>query len=152
MDNEYFASINTVSQELGIPAYTLRYWEKQFPSVVRPVAGAGGRRYYRAEMVARLRTIKDLLYNRGLTIAGVKKMIRSGEFSAIDSNASWTPVPRPRPALRPEPRPQSFDPESRLQSVYDNFMNERPTGATSIDLTKLDIAVDLLHQARELLN
>jgi len=152
MDNEYFASINTVSQELGIPAYTLRYWEKQFPSVVRPVAGAGGRRYYRAEMVARLRTIKDLLYNRGLTIAGVKKMIRSGEFSAIDSNASWTPVPRPRPALRPEPRPQSFDPESRLQSVYDDFMNERPTGATSIDLTKLDIAVDLLHQARELLN
>ena len=152
MDNEYFASINSVSQELGIPAYTLRYWEKQFPSVVRPVAGAGGRRYYRAEMVARLRTIKDLLYNRGLTIAGVKKMIRSGEFSAIDSNASWTPVPRRRPALRPEPRPQSFDPESRLQSVYDNFMNERPTGATSIDLTKLDIAVDLLHQARELLN
>lgn len=152
MDNEYFASINTVSQELGIPAYTLRYWEKQFPTVVRPVAGAGGRRYYRTEMVARLRTIKDLLYNRGLTIAGVKKMIRSGEFSAIDSNASWTPVPRPRPALRPEPRAQSFDPESRLQSVYDNFMNERPTGATSIDLTKLDIAVDLLHQARELLN
>jgi len=152
MDNEYFASINTVSQELGIPAYTLRYWEKQFPSVVRPVAGAGGRRYYRAEMVARLRTIKDLLYNRGLTIAGVKKMIRSGEFSAIDSNASWTPVPRPRPALRPESRPQSFDPESRLQSVYDNFMDDRPTGATSIDLTKLDIAVDLLHQARELLN
>ena len=152
MDNEYFASINTVSQELGIPAYTLRYWEKQFPSVVRPVAGAGGRRYYRAEMVARLRTIKDLLYNRGLTIAGVKKMIRSGEFSAIDSNASWTPVPRPRPALRPEPRPQSFDPAPRLQSVYDNFMNERPAGATSIDLTKLDIAVDLLHQARELLN
>lgn len=152
MDNEYFASINTVSQELGIPAYTLRYWEKQFPSVVRPVAGAGGRRYYRAEMVARLRTIKDLLYNRGLTIAGVKKMIRSGEFSAIDSNASWTPVPRPRPALRPEPRPQSFEPAPRMQSVYDNFMNERPAGAASIDLTKLDIAVDLLHQARELLN
>lgn len=152
MDNEYFASINSVSQELGIPAYTLRYWEKQFPTVVRPVAGAGGRRYYRTEMVARLRTIKDLLYNRGLTIAGVKKMIRSGEFSALDSHASWAPAPRPRPALRPEPRPQNFDPESRLQSVYDNFMDDRPTGATSIDLTKLDIAVDLLHQARELLN
>lgn len=148
MDNEYFASINSVSQELGIPAYTLRYWEKQFPTVVRPVAGAGGRRYYRAEMVARLRTIKDLLYNRGLTIAGVKKMIRSGEFSALDSHASWAPAPRPRPT----PRPQNFDPESRLQSVYDDFMNERPTGAASIDLTKLDIAVDLLHQARELLN
>ena len=152
MDNEYFASINSVSQELGIPAYTLRYWEKQFPTVVRPVAGAGGRRYYRAEMVARLRTIKDLLYNRGLTIAGVKKMIRNGEFSAGCAHASWAPAPRPRPETRPEPRPQSFDPASRLQSVYDDFMNERPMGATSIDLTKLDVAVDLLRQARELLN
>lgn len=146
MDSEYFTSINSVSQELGIPAYTLRYWEKQFPTVVRPVAGAGGRRYYRPEMVARLRTIKDLLYNRGLTIAGVKKMIRSGEFSALDSHASWAPTPRP------EPRPQNFDPAPRLQSVYDDFMNERPMGAASIDLTKVDIAVDLLHQARELLN
>ena len=147
-----YYNIGEVADQFGVATSVLRYWEKQFPTVVRPVAGAGGRRYYRAEMVARLRTIKDLLYNRGLTIAGVKKMIRSGEFSAIDSNASWTPVPRPRPALRPEPRPQSFDPAPRLQSVYDNFMNERPAGATSIDLTKLDIAVDLLHQARELLN
>ena len=38
MDKEYFASINTVSRELGIPAHTLRYWEKQFPTVVRPVS------------------------------------------------------------------------------------------------------------------
>ncbi|MBP5485469.1 MAG: MerR family transcriptional regulator [Alphaproteobacteria bacterium] len=152
MDNEYFASINSVSQDLGIPAYTLRYWEKQFPTVVRPVAGAGGRRYYRPEMVARLRTIKDLLYNRGLTIAGVKKMIRSGEFSALDTHESWTPAPRPRPEPRLEPRLQSFDQSPRLQSVYDDFMNERPTGPASIDLTKLDVAVDLLHQARELLN
>ncbi len=148
MDNEYFTSINSVSQDLGIPAYTLRYWERQFPTVVRPVAGAGGRRYYRPEMVARLRTIKDLLYNRGLTIAGVKKMIRSGEFSALDAHASWTPAP----CTRPEPRPQSFDPAPRLQSVYDDFMDERPTGPASIDLTKVDLAIDLLHQARELLN
>ena len=150
MDSEYFASINSVSQDLGIPAYTLRYWEKQFPTVVRPVAGAGGRRYYRPEMVARLRTIKDLLYNRGFTIAGVKKMIRSGEFSALDTHESWTP------ALRPEPQPkthtQSFDPEARLQSVYDDFMNERSTGPASIDFTKVDMAIGLLQQARELLN
>ena len=44
MENEYFASINEVSKQLGLPAHTLRYWEKQFPNVVRPVAGAGGRR------------------------------------------------------------------------------------------------------------
>ena len=80
MDNEYFASINEVSKRLSIPAHTLRYWEKQFPNAIRPTTGAGGRRYYRAETVQRLTTIRELLYDRGMTIAGVKKLLRTGEF------------------------------------------------------------------------
>ena len=80
MNNEYFSSINDVSKRLGVPAHTLRYWEKQFPTIIRPTTGAGGRRYYRAETVERLIIIKDLLYVRGLTIAGVKKMLRDGDL------------------------------------------------------------------------
>ena len=87
MDNEYFASINEVSKRLSVPAHTLRYWEKQFPVAIRPTTGAGGRRYYRAETVQRLMVIKDLLYNRGMTIAGVKKMMRDGLISDISSGA-----------------------------------------------------------------
>jgi DNA-binding transcriptional MerR regulator len=79
VDNkEYFSSINEVSKRLGVPAYTLRYWEKQFPTAVRPTTGAGGRRYYRTETVDKLFVIKDLLYTHGMTIAGVKKMLRDG--------------------------------------------------------------------------
>lgn len=80
-NNEYFASINEVSKRLSVPAHTLRYWEKQFPVIIRPTTGSGGRRYYRAETVQRLEAIKDLLYNRGMTIAGVKKMIRDGALT-----------------------------------------------------------------------
>ena len=80
MNNEYFSSINDVSKRLGVPAHTLRYWEKQFPTIIRPTTGAGGRRYYRAETVERLFIIKDLLYARGLTIAGVKKILRDGDL------------------------------------------------------------------------
>ncbi len=75
---EPFSSINEVSVRLDVPAHTLRYWEKQFPTVIKPTTGAGGRRYYRGETTAALESIKDLLYNRGMTIAGVKKMIKSG--------------------------------------------------------------------------
>lgn len=120
-DSEYFAPINTVSRELGVPAHTLRYWEKQFPTVVRPVAGAGGRRYYRAETVARIKAIQDLLYNRGMTIAGVKKLIRGGEFTAITA------------------APMVTEPEPRSASV------------AALDTTKIDLAIGLLNQARELL-
>ncbi len=80
MDNEYFVSISDVSARLSVPAHTLRYWEKQFPIAVRPTTGVGGRRYYRTETVKKLLVIKDLLYSRGMTIAGVKKLLRDGEL------------------------------------------------------------------------
>lgn len=80
MDGEYFVSINDVAKRLQVPAHTLRYWEKQFPTAIRPTTGAGGRRYYRPETVERLETIKSLLYDRGMTIAGVKKLIHDGDL------------------------------------------------------------------------
>lgn len=91
MDNaEYFVSINDVSKRLSVPAHTLRYWEKQFSTAIRPITGAGGRRYYRAETIERLVVIRDLLYKNGLTIAGVKKLIHDGNLprSASDFHPS----------------------------------------------------------------
>ena len=69
-----------MSKRLDVPAHTLRYWEKQFPVAIRPTTGAGGRRYYRAETVEKLIVIRDLLYKHGLTIAGVKKLLRDGNL------------------------------------------------------------------------
>jgi DNA-binding transcriptional MerR regulator len=79
-NNEYFVSINDVSKRLDVPAHTLRYWEKQFPVAIRPTTGAGGRRYYRPETVEKLIVIKGLLYTHGMTIAGVKKLLRDGNL------------------------------------------------------------------------
>ena len=79
--NEYFVPINEVSKELDVPAHTLRYWEKQFAGAIRPVTGAGNRRYYRRETIEKIRTIKSLLYDKGMTIAGVKKILHNGSFS-----------------------------------------------------------------------
>ena len=80
-NNEYFIPINEVSKELDVPAHTLRYWEKQFSAVIRPVTGAGSRRYYRRETIEKLRAIKSLLYDKGMTIAGVKKILHNGTFN-----------------------------------------------------------------------
>lgn len=97
MDGEYFVSINEVAKRLSVPAHTLRYWEKQFPTAIRPTTGAGGRRYYRAETVERLETIKSLLYDRGMTIAGVKKILHNGdlnnEVNALRTTSSVSAVP-----------------------------------------------------------
>lgn len=149
MDKEYFASINEVSRELGLPAYTLRYWEKQFPTVVRPVTGAGGRRYYRPEVVARLRTIQDLLYNRGMTIHGVKKLIHNGEFL---SDVDDVPVP----VVEDESTGQEYLDIESLQEPMLNIEDivpvaSRQSAPAQLDVAKVDLAIGLLHQARELL-
>lgn len=123
-DSDFFTSINTVAKEIGVPAHTLRYWEKQFPAVVHPMTGAGGRRYYRPEMVARLRTIQDLLYNRGMTIAGVKKLIHNGEFEGAMSVTPIEPVAAPCASTQV---------------------------SATVDMTAIDLAIDLLTQAREFL-
>ena len=78
---EYFIPINEVAKRLNVPAHTLRYWEKQFPGAIRPVTGAGNRRYYRADTVEKIETIRSLLYDKGMTIAGVKKILHNGSFS-----------------------------------------------------------------------
>ena len=100
--NEYFSSINDVSKRLDVPAHTLRYWEKQFPVAIRPTTGAGGRRYYRAETVEKLIVIRDLLYKHGLTIAGVKKLLRNGNLPTsvdevlVDAQGEPNFVPTPQ--------------------------------------------------------
>ena len=111
----YFVPINEVAKRLDIPAHTLRYWEKQFGNAT---TGAAGRRYYRPEVVEKIATIKTLLYDRGMTIAGVKKMLHNGEFSEIENT---TPV-------------------VKTEIV-----------APNIDNDEINLAIDLLNQARELL-
>ncbi len=124
--NEYFASINEVSKRLSVPAHTLRYWEKQFPVAIRPTTGAGGRRYYRTETVNKLIVIKDLLYTHGLTIAGVKKLLRDGNLPASADellSASSAPV---------------------TQSVA-------PIVRPSVDTSEIDTAIHLLETVRGIL-
>ena len=128
MDKEYFVSINEVSKRLSVPAHTLRYWEKQFPTAIRPTTGAGGRRYYRPETVTKLETIKALLYDRGMTIAGVKKLIHEGDLpkSADEFVVKKSSVPQPRVVVQ-------------TQKVSSDISDEIAT------------AITLLNTAREIL-
>ena len=80
--NEYFIPINEVAKRLGVPAHTLRYWEKQFSTAIRPTTGTGGRRYYRQDTIDKIAAIKSLLYDKGMTIAGVKKILHNGDFNS----------------------------------------------------------------------
>ena len=72
---EAFRTISEVAELLDTPAHVLRFWESKF-SQIKPLKRGGGRRYYRPEDVALLRGIRELLYEEGLTIKGVQKVLR----------------------------------------------------------------------------
>jgi DNA-binding transcriptional MerR regulator len=72
---EAFRTISEVAADLDVPQHVLRFWEQRFAQV-KPVKRAGGRRYYRPDDVDLLRGIRSLLYQDGLTIKGVQKIIR----------------------------------------------------------------------------
>jgi DNA-binding transcriptional MerR regulator len=125
-NNEFFVSINDVAKRLSVPAHTLRYWEKQFPTAIRPITGAGGRRYYRAETIERLNVIRDLLYKNGLTIAGVKKLIHDGKL--------------PNAATEFQPTTNTI-----------NVAQPAPIGNANGINDAIDTALDLLKTAKQIL-
>lgn len=77
-----FRTISEVSDELELPQHVLRFWETRFAQV-KPMKRGGGRRLYRPDHVALLRGIKALLYDDGLTIKGVQKMLRENGSKTV---------------------------------------------------------------------
>ncbi|MCP4393096.1 MAG: MerR family transcriptional regulator [Alphaproteobacteria bacterium] len=80
-----FRTISEVSKEIDVPSHVLRFWETKF-SQVSPIKRGGGRRYYRPEDVALLKSIRNLLYNDGYTIRGVNKLLQEEGVNGIISN------------------------------------------------------------------
>lgn len=70
--------IGEAAQLLGIKPFVLRYWETEFPQLV-PARTASGQRYYTDSHLTLVRRIKDLLYERGLTIEGARREMAAAE-------------------------------------------------------------------------
>src|SRR5690606_3266099 len=70
-----FRTISEVAEALDVPPHVLRFWESRFTQV-KPVKRGGGRRYYRPDDINLLRGIRGLLYDDGMTIKGVQKILR----------------------------------------------------------------------------
>ena len=86
-------NISELSQILGLidektkrpNNYTLRYWEKEFKKI-KPIF-LRGRRYYSDELIDFIKLIKYLLKDKGLTIKGVKRILKSDINNLDDYNS-----------------------------------------------------------------
>ncbi|MGJ8624026.1 MAG: MerR family transcriptional regulator [Yoonia sp.] len=89
-----FRTISEVAEWLDTPTHVLRFWESKFTQI-KPVKGAGGRRYYRPADMELLGGIKQLLHEDGLTIKGTQKLLRE---QGVKHVASLGPSPNDQEA------------------------------------------------------
>jgi len=67
--------IGQVSHLVGVPIYTLRYWEREFPGVLTPLRTPGGQRRYSQENLQVIYRIKELLREKMYSLAGAKRIL-----------------------------------------------------------------------------
>lgn len=151
---EAFRTISEVATELEVPKHVLRFWEAKFAQV-RPLKRAGGRRYYRPDDIDLLKGIRALLYNEGLTIKGVQKVLREqgvkhvGEVGRVGAKtvrkAAEAPATQdigPLPALLPIP-----------SSEHVNLAVEEPSETLVAEQReRLEVVLQDLLRLREMLN
>ena len=76
--------LNLIDEKTGKPTnYVLRFWEKEFKQI-KPIILKGNRRYYDKKLVEKIKFIKYLLKDKGLTISGAKKILDKKKSVDVD--------------------------------------------------------------------
>lgn len=80
-----FFSIAEVSDIFSVPATTLRYWEKEFPTI-HPRKSGSNIRMYTQEDIDEIRLIYDLIKVRNMKLSAAKDLIRKNHEGAKNSS------------------------------------------------------------------
>ena len=76
--------LDLVNKKKGtLNTHTIRFWEKEFKQI-KPKMLKGNRRYYNNETIEILRKVKYLLKDQGMTINGVKKVLKTNKALKLD--------------------------------------------------------------------
>ena len=70
-----------------LPTHTIRFWETQFKQI-KPKIFNANRRYYDERTINLLKKIRFLLKDKGMTINGVKKVLKGEESLELDEMAN----------------------------------------------------------------
>ena len=81
--NKLFFKISEVCEIVGVEPYVLRFWETEFPSLI-PQKSKAGHRIYKRKDVENVLRIKELLYDRGFTIAGARKQLSKSKKASLE--------------------------------------------------------------------
>lgn len=73
--------IGELAKLLQVEQFVIRFWEKEFN--LKTVRSNGGQRFYREKDAQMFQKIKELLYEKGFTIAGAKKQLFPAKIERV---------------------------------------------------------------------
>ena len=76
-----------VNKKGVLPTHIIRFWETQFKQIKPKILNAN-RRYYDEGTINLLKKVKFLLKDKGMTINGVKKVLKGEESLELDEMAN----------------------------------------------------------------
>lgn len=124
--------IGELANRLDVERFIVRFWEKQFE--ISTNRSHGRQRYYDERDLARFQRIKELLYQRGFTIAGAKKEIDS------TSKKGTIPASQVRASIR------DTSEEKQVASLKKDLLEQKKLFEEQVRHLKQQ-----LHQLREML-
>ena len=98
-ESKIYYSLRETEQETGIPATTLRYWEKQFDELQPRKDGHGNRYYTREdqELIKRIKYIRDEL--KITRIEAIRKELKGNDKKSDERQAALEILQRVREEL-----------------------------------------------------
>jgi DNA-binding transcriptional MerR regulator len=84
LKEKLYYSIGETSEIFGLPASTLRYWEKEF-DMIKPRKNKKGDRFFSKNDIALIRTIHYLTRVKGYTLQGAKDALKRNFMEEADN-------------------------------------------------------------------
>lgn len=87
MAKKYF-TISEVSTQLNTKPSLIRFWEKEFNTILKPLKNKNGERRYREKDIDKLNYIYRLIREKGYSLRGAKQFMANrhklGEYDPVD--------------------------------------------------------------------
>lgn len=94
-----YRSISETAELVQLKPHVLRFWESKF-NALNPMTRGGGRRFYSPEDIQIIEAIKELHYERGLTIRAANKLLEQYGADAV-AYAHTVPVSTNMEIIKP---------------------------------------------------
>ena len=84
-DLKLYYSISEVARMFDVHESLLRYWEKEFPTIISPKKAGGNIRQYRKEDIENIRLVYHLVKEKGMTLQGAKQRLKVNKEKTVQT-------------------------------------------------------------------